>query len=77
MSNHSLCFISPPVFLFSSRFQHSLIQLMSKYHKNNNRVLVFVLYKKEAPRVERLLRGKGYKVGAVHGDMSQFDRTQV
>lgn len=50
---------------------------MGKYHNKSNRVLVFVLYKKEAPRVERLLSSKGYKVGAVHGDMSQYDRTQV
>lgn len=50
---------------------------MQKYHKSGNRVLVFVLYKKEAPRIERLLKSKGYKVGAVHGDMSQYDRTQV
>jgi ATP-dependent RNA helicase DBP3 len=50
---------------------------MQKYHQKGNRVLVFVLYKKEAPRIERLLKGKGYKVGAVHGDMSQYDRTQV
>jgi superfamily II DNA/RNA helicase len=32
---------------------------------------VFVLYKKEAPRVESTLRRAGYAVGALHGDMSQ------
>ena len=35
------------------------------------RILVFVLYKKEAPRVESMLRRAGHAVGALHGDMSQ------
>ena len=35
------------------------------------RILVFVLYKKEAPRVESMLRRAGYAVGALHGDMTQ------
>ena len=35
------------------------------------RILVFVLYKKEASRVESMLRRTGYAVGALHGDMSQ------
>lgn len=35
------------------------------------RVLVFALYKKEASRVESMLRRAGYAVGALHGDMTQ------
>ncbi|KAI0297542.1 P-loop containing nucleoside triphosphate hydrolase protein [Multifurca ochricompacta] len=35
------------------------------------RILVFVLYKKEATRVENTLRRAGYTVGALHGDMTQ------
>ncbi|KAH9963563.1 DEAD-domain-containing protein, partial [Russula dissimulans] len=38
------------------------------------RILVFVLYKKEASRVENMLRRAGYAVGALHGDMTQQAR---
>lgn len=38
------------------------------------RILVFALYKKEAARVEVMLRGKGYTVCGLHGDMSQSAR---
>ncbi|EIW86256.1 DEAD-domain-containing protein [Coniophora puteana RWD-64-598 SS2] len=41
---------------------------------SDSRVLVFALYKKEAPRVESCLRRAGYTVGALHGDMSQSAR---
>lgn len=40
-----------------------LDELLRKYHASRkNRVLVFVLYKKEAARVEAMLRKKGWKV---------------
>ncbi|KAK9120482.1 hypothetical protein Syun_018099 [Stephania yunnanensis] len=53
-----------------------LIALLEKYHKSQrNRVLVFVLYKKEASRVERMLQTRGWKAVSVHGDRSQQDRT--
>lgn len=32
-------------------------------------------YKKEAPRVEALLKRKGWKAAAIHGDISQAQRT--
>ena len=52
---------------------HSLLQ---KYHKSRtNRIIVFVLYKKEASRVELLLQRKGWNAAAVHGDISQAQRT--
>ncbi|XP_068659558.1 DEAD-box ATP-dependent RNA helicase 5 [Aristolochia californica] len=55
-----------------------LIALLEKYHKSQrNRVLVFVLYKKEAARVETMLQNKGWKVVSVHGDKSQHDRTKA
>lgn len=39
-------------------------ELLQKYHKSRkNRVIVFVLYKKEASRVEALLVKRGWKVG--------------
>lgn len=37
-------------------------------------ILIFALYKKEASRVEDMLRRKGFSVGALHGDMSQTAR---
>lgn len=38
-------------------------ELLQKYHKSRkNRVIVFVLYKKEASRVESLLVKRGWKV---------------
>ena len=40
-----------------------LLQLLREYHSSrSNRILIFVLYKKEAPRVEALLNKKGWKV---------------
>jgi superfamily II DNA/RNA helicase len=40
-----------------------LDELLRKYHgSRKNRVLVFVLYKKEAARVEAMLQKKGWKV---------------
>jgi ATP-dependent RNA helicase DBP3 len=40
------------------------------------RVIVFCLYKKEASRVEQTLQRNGYPCVALHGDMSQADRTR-
>ena len=41
-----------------------LDELLRKYHASRkNRVLVFVLYKKEASRVEAMLARRGWKVG--------------
>ena len=39
-----------------------------------NRVLVFVLYKVEAARVENYLRDQEFAVAGLHGDMSQRNR---
>ena len=42
-------------------------ELLQKYHKSRkNRVIVFVLYKKEATRVEAQLGKKGWKVSPIH-----------
>ena len=52
-----------------------LLKVLGKYHASRkNRCLIFVLYKKEAARVEAFLQRKGYRVVAVHGDMGQRDR---
>ncbi|KAK6934917.1 Helicase, C-terminal [Dillenia turbinata] len=55
-----------------------LVSLLEKYHKSQrNRVLVFVLYKKEAVRVENMLQRRGWKVVSIHGDKAQHARTQA
>ena len=40
-------------------------------------MLVFALYKKEAERVEGMLRSKGFAVGGLHGDLSQAARLEA
>jgi ATP-dependent RNA helicase DBP3 len=53
-----------------------LLALLKKYHSSrSNRIIIFVLYKKEAPRVESLLKRKGWNAAAIHGDISQAQRT--
>ncbi|PKC13804.1 DEAD-domain-containing protein [Rhizophagus irregularis] len=54
-----------------------LLNLLKQYHTKKNRILVFVLFKKEAPRVENLLANHGYEVQSIHGDKSQFQRMEV
>ena len=48
-----------------------LQNLLKKYHRDNNRILIFVLYKKEADRITTALEAKGWNVAAIHGDRSQ------
>lgn len=55
-----------------------LIQLLKQYQSGKNkddRILVFCLYKKEAMRIESFIRSKGFRVGGIHGDLSQDKRT--
>jgi ATP-dependent RNA helicase DBP3 len=54
-----------------------LLSLLEQYHNKKNRILVFVLYKKEASRVENLLANQGYEVQTIHGDKSQFQRNEA
>jgi ATP-dependent RNA helicase DBP3 len=61
-----------------SKDSRLLDQLRSLSHKKTTktgseeaRILIFALYKKEASRVEAMLKRQGYSVGALHGDMSQ------
>ncbi|EXC26231.1 DEAD-box ATP-dependent RNA helicase 5 [Morus notabilis] len=51
----------------------------SHWFKSNsrNRVLVFVLYKVEATRVENMLQKGGWKVVSIHGNKSQHERTKA
>jgi ATP-dependent RNA helicase DBP3 len=53
-----------------------LLKLLHEYNPEKEaRVLIFVLYKKDAPRVLEKLQRKGYSVGTLHGDSSQQQRT--
>ncbi|RHZ86695.1 hypothetical protein Glove_46g148 [Diversispora epigaea] len=54
-----------------------LLSLLERYHNRKNRVLVFVLYKKEASRIENMLASQGYEALSIHGDKSQFQRTEA
>ncbi|PSN64630.1 DEAD-domain-containing protein [Corynespora cassiicola Philippines] len=58
--------------------EYRLFQLLKQYQSGKNkedRILVFCLYKKEAVRIENFIRQKGFKVGGIHGDLSQDKRT--
>jgi len=58
--------------------ESKLNQLLKKYHSDRkNRILIFVLYKKEAARIEQNLSRSGWKVASIHGDKSQEGRTQA
>ncbi|KAI9367030.1 P-loop containing nucleoside triphosphate hydrolase protein [Aspergillus egyptiacus] len=55
--------------------EQRLVQILSKHQRGtSDKVLVFCLYKKEAMRIERLLRTKGFKVAGIHGDLGQQER---
>ncbi|GAB0136626.1 RNA-dependent ATPase [Epichloe bromicola] len=56
-----------------------LLQLVKQHQQGkqkNDRILVFCLYKKEATRVEGFLSRKGIRVGGIHGDLKQEQRTR-
>lgn len=56
-----------------------LQQILKEHQKGaakNDRILVFCLYKKEATRVEQTLQRRGFKVGGIHGDLRQEQRTR-
>jgi len=55
-----------------------LLQIMAEHTKgdtkNHKKILVFVLYKKEVGKVERVLQSKGYNAVGMSSDKSQSDR---
>ena len=58
--------------------EQRLVSLLHNYHKSRtNRILVFVLYKKEAARVEQMLQRRGFKATSIHGDKNQRERTEA
>ncbi|CAG8600404.1 7394_t:CDS:2 [Paraglomus brasilianum] len=54
-----------------------LLRILNQYHKNGNRVLIFVLYKAEAIRLENALVRQGFEAQAIHGDKNQYQRMQA
>jgi len=63
--------------LDGSMKQQRLMQLLKEHasgQKSKDRILIFCLYKKEAQRIENFIRGRGYQVTGIHGDMSQSAR---
>jgi ATP-dependent RNA helicase DBP3 len=77
-------FISAIKILTSFSSQRLLTVLKSLSHKktsttgaSESRILIFALYKKEASRVEQMLKRQGYSVGALHGDMPQSARIET
>merc|ERR1711962_1564383 len=71
--------ITQIVEVVEDRAREGLLQkLLNKYHSSRkNRVLIFVLYKKEAARVEENLKRAGWNAVSIHGDKSQEGRTQA
>lgn len=55
--------------------ERKLLGLLRKYVNGPDKILIFALYKKEAGRVEMLLKRNQYQVAAIHGDLSQQQRT--
>lgn len=64
MSANAVCALMQVVEVIEpQRRDQRIDELLQKYHKSRkNRVIVFVLYKKEASRVESLLVKRGWKV---------------
>lgn len=54
-----------------------LQELLKECHTGKNKILIFGLYKKEAARLEETLKRKGWKVGSIHGDKGQGDRSRA
>lgn len=53
-----------------------LLAVMKEYYNKQlkNRMMIFVLYKKDVPRVEQLLKRAGYECGSISSDHSQTAR---
>ena len=55
-----------------------LLEVIKKYHNGSNRIIIFALYKKECDRVHQLVESRtSFKVGAIHGDRGQDQRTKA
>jgi ATP-dependent RNA helicase DBP3 len=55
-----------------------LLQLLQQYHQSRkNKILIFVLYKKEASRLEIWLNKRGWNSISIHSDKSQSSRIEA
>ncbi len=73
-ANHRVTQIVECVQFFEK--DRKLFGLLEKYHSSRkNKILIFVLYKKEAVELQSKLQAKGYNVTGIHGDKNQHDRT--
>eukprot|EP01024_Parvocaulis_polyphysoides_P038745 TRINITY_DN34921_c0_g1_i4.p1 TRINITY_DN34921_c0_g1~~TRINITY_DN34921_c0_g1_i4.p1 ORF type:complete len:434 (+),score=60.07 TRINITY_DN34921_c0_g1_i4:146-1303(+) len=60
-----------------------LIKILQQHQKKRTsddekmKIIIFVLYKKEAPHLEAALNKRGFKAVAVHGDASQQKRQEA
>lgn len=57
--------------------QERLFQLLKEHtrgSKKTDRILIFCLYKKEATRIEKFIKSRGFNVAGIHGDLSQAQR---
>jgi ATP-dependent RNA helicase DBP3 len=54
-----------------------LFELLKSYHKQGEKMLIFVLYKKEATRIEMLLTRRGFACTSIHGDKTSPARAQA
>jgi ATP-dependent RNA helicase DBP3 len=55
-----------------------LLNLLKDYHKSRtNRILIFVLYKKEAARLEIWLNQRGWNSASIHSDKNQKLRIEA
>lgn len=53
---------------------YEVLKQHTKGAKKADRILIFCLYKKEAPRIENFIRSRGFTVAGIHGDLSQAQR---
>jgi len=60
-----------------ARFSRLTKLLAQHHHTRKNRIIIFVLYKKEAARIESRLQQKGWNCVSIHGDKSQDMRTRA
>lgn len=73
--------ISQTIEVMDQYAKESRLLALLKQHQSgsqrDDKILVFCLYKKETTQVEKTLRLRGLRVAAIHGDLSQAQRTQA
>jgi len=55
-----------------------LVDLLKNYHSSRkNKIIIFVLYKKEVGRVENMLKRQGWAAVGISSDKNQYERTKA